>query len=126
MRSREMPRPPPLPHAGEWGAAQSSSSASVADVFDAIVPPPLDAGRGAVGLVRPLPLAWLWRLVAQSLAVAVPAGLLFGLAMGLVRSIDAERFATLLRGMTPMALGGAAFLLLFTIQMLAGLAHRGR
>jgi hypothetical protein len=73
-----------------------------------------------------MPLKRLVRLVAQSLVVSIPAGLLFGLAMGVVRTIDTERFTALLRGTTPATLGWAAFLVLFAMQILAGVASRGR
>ena len=128
-RSREFPRPPPLPSVGAWGLGEHSSGfhdSSVSEVFDSIAQPPLDAARGPQGLRRALPLKRLVRLVAQSLVVSIPAGLLFGLAMGVVRTIDAERFTALLRGTTPATLGWAAFLVLFAMQILAGVASRGR
>jgi hypothetical protein len=128
-RSRESPRPPPLPSGGAWGLGEHSSGlpdSSVSEVFDSIAQPPLDAARGPQGLRRAMPLKRLVRLVAQSLVVSIPAGLLFGLAMGVVRTIDTERFTALLRGTTPATLGWAAFLVLFAMQILAGVASRGR
>jgi eukaryotic-like serine/threonine-protein kinase len=119
------PTPPPLPPttaSGEWSSgSESASGFGVAWPVDPPVSPP-PAGGDVV--LRALRSGWVQRLVVRSLLVAVPGGIAFGWAMGLVRTIDADRFTRLLRGTTPAALGWWAFLLLLVVQALSGITSR--
>lgn len=99
------------------------------------VPPPLPApaadavlrllrslGARLLGVVQELGLWRLAWIAVQGSLVAVPAGIAFGVVMGLVRGIDPQRFSSLLGGATPAGLGMAAFGLLFALQFIAGVA----
>jgi eukaryotic-like serine/threonine-protein kinase len=134
-RPRDTGRPPPLPAiVGGPPILEPSTSESGGDAGVEQGPP--DVGPPGLGLLAFLPTPdrlaaviasfRLSSLVVQALLVALPAGVAFGLAMALVRSIDAARFHDLLRGMTPASLGGGAFLVLFVLQMLAGVSGRTR
>jgi eukaryotic-like serine/threonine-protein kinase len=137
-RPRDTSRPPPLPAiVGGPPVLESSGSELRADA--GVDHGSTDAASPGIGWLTVLPtreqlasviaetgLGWLaWRAV-QALVVAVPAGVIFGLAMAFVRSIDAGRFHELLRGTTPASLGCGAFLVLFALQMLAGTSGRTR
>jgi eukaryotic-like serine/threonine-protein kinase len=137
-RPRDTGRPPPLPAiVGGPPILEPSASGSGGDAGVDHGPP--EVGSPGLGLFAFLPTPdrlaaaitsfrrrWLSRLVLQALVVALPAGVAFALAMALVRSIDAARFNDLLRGMTPVSLGWGAFLVLFALQMLAGVSGRTR
>jgi hypothetical protein len=53
-------------------------------------------------------------------------GIGFGLAMGIVRQINAERFDSILNNMTPAEFGWRVVLLLFVFQVAAGAVSRSR
>jgi serine/threonine protein kinase len=56
------------------------------------------------------------RRLGRAVVVAAVAGIAFGWVMGIIRGIDPQRFRGLLGGLSPGALGWAAFLLLLAVQ----------
>jgi serine/threonine-protein kinase len=78
----------------------------------------------AGGALRTPALRNMVRPACQAAVIAAPTGLVFGLAMALVRGIDKDRFTDLLRGATPGFLGFAAFVAVFLLQMVAVSASR--
>lgn len=59
------------------------------------------------------------RQASQAFTLAAVMGLLFGIAMSLVQRLDPATFRQLLFGVGPATLGGAAFLGLLAVQLLA-------
>ncbi|MCE9630283.1 MAG: serine/threonine protein kinase [Planctomycetia bacterium] len=121
-RSRDAIRPPPLPTAAGSGAAERSSTLS--GVSDFTIQPAVEAGAWGMKILKEIGLPRLVGITTQALFLAVPVGLAFGWAMDVVRSIDPERFASLLRGTTPARLGWTAFLILFALQTMLGTTSR--
>jgi serine/threonine protein kinase len=77
-----------------------------------------------VELFRSPAVARVIEAVPQALVVAVIAGLVFGGVMAAVRQIDPSRFDGLVLDASPVGLGGAAFLLLFAVQLVAAAGRR--
>ena len=121
-RPRDALRPPPLPSG--TGSGASERSASFSGISDFPVQPAFDAGAWVLKIIKEIGIVRLLRIATQSLVVALPAGTAFGWAMGVVRSIDPDRFAALLRGTTPVSLGWTAFLILFAIQIMVSVRSR--
>jgi len=85
-----------------------------------------DMGEAIVAAATSFHRTWIARLVLQALLVAVPVGIGFGVAMGIVRQINAERFDAILNNMTPAEFGWRVVLLLFVFQVAAGAVSRSR
>jgi serine/threonine protein kinase len=117
-------QPPHLPAFA--GASERSTGWSASDVSEASAGDTPDFPAMLRGLVDGARRSRLASIASAALVVAVPGGLGFWLAMSLVRTIDPGRFADLLRGTTPLALGWAAFWLLFLLQLAAGVASHRR
>ena len=83
-------------------------------------------GEAIVAAATSFHRTWLAKLVLQALLVAVPVGIGFGLAMGIVRQINAERFDAILNNMTPAEFGWRVVLLRFVFQVAAGAVSRSR
>jgi serine/threonine protein kinase len=116
--------PPPLP-GGSGGGSRSGQSSSV-DLVD-VVSDPWAGMPPAEPPIHRVPLATLLRLLplaARALVVAAPVGLVFGLAMEVVRRIDAQRFGDLLRGTTPAFLGCAALVAVLLVQLVVAWLDR--
>ncbi|MGI9177880.1 MAG: serine/threonine-protein kinase [Pirellulales bacterium] len=115
---------------GSSGGERSSVSGvslggtSVSGLSDSVAWSPAGLGGSVLVAADTVGLTRWAGLAAQSLMIAVPGGIAFGWAMGVVRSIDAGRFDSLVGGTTPGSMGWAAFLLLFVLQVVAGAANR--
>ncbi len=122
VKPRDAVRPPPLPGGSVSGLGDRSSTLS--GVSDFAIQPAVKAGAWGMKLLREIGPLKLAGIVTKAVAVAVPVGVAFGWAMGMVRRIDPEGFAALLRGTTPTTLGAAAFLILFVLQTMFGVTSR--
>jgi serine/threonine-protein kinase len=116
--------PPPLPSLG--GGSDRSSGSSFFGTSDSSGGTSTDMGEAIVAAATSFHRTWLAKLVLQALLVAVPVGIGFGLAMGIVRQINAERFDAILNNMTPAEFGWRVVLLLFVFQVAAGAVSRSR
>jgi serine/threonine protein kinase len=116
--------PPPLPSLG--GGSDRSSGSSFFGTSDTSGGTSTDMGEAIVAAATSFHRTWLAKLVLQALLVAVPVGIGFGLAMGIVRQINAERFDAILNNMTPAEFGWRVVLLLFVFQVAAGAVSRSR
>ena len=123
-RGREGLRPPPLPRLA--GASDRSSASSFSGVSDFSLGPPPELSDSANATGTSVRGAWVPRLLTQPLLFALAGGIGFGGALGMVRGLAPDRFDGLLGGTTPLALGCAAFLLLFVLQVAATVAGRRR
>ncbi|MFM8413212.1 MAG: serine/threonine-protein kinase, partial [Planctomycetota bacterium] len=137
---RAAPEPPPLPAdqprslawLSNWARqdapsrrTEESSSWPVleprpaAEASDSSAPRP--KRRPATGRFRRF-----MRQASQAFTLAAIMGLLFGIAMSLVQRLDPATFRDLLFGFGPASLGGAAFLGLFAVQLVASVGGRTR
>lgn len=123
MQQGAGPVPPPLPPVLEPGP-QAGVPLLLEAVLRQVQGVVRSLGAAVLALVRELGVASLAWIALQACAVAVPAGVVFGGAMSLVRGIDPQRFESLLGSVTPAILGVAAFGLLFALQFIAGVAGR--
>ena len=121
-RGRDNLRPPPLPAFG--GGSDRSSGWSSFGMSESSVGGSHDTSETLVAAATSVRRSWLASLVTQAFLIAVPTGIGFGLAMGIVRGIDPEKFDELLRGTTPSTLGWWAFLLVVVLQVAASAAGR--
>ena len=108
------------------GASDRSSASSFSGVSDFSLGPPPDLSDSANATGTSVRGAWVPRLLTQPLLFALAGGIGFGSALGMVRGLAPDRFDGLLGGTTPLALGCAAFLLLFALQVAATVAGRRR
>jgi serine/threonine protein kinase len=73
------------------------------------------------------PLTRITQTIPQALVLAGIGGAMFGGAMGVAQQVNPERFRDLMRGLGPISLGVAAFVVIFLAQVLAPLfAPQGR
>lgn len=66
------------------------------------------------------------RQASQAFTVAAITGVAFGIAMSVVQRLDPARFRDLMLGFGPASLGGAAFLGLLALQLVASVGGRPR
>jgi serine/threonine protein kinase len=121
-RGRDSLRPPPLPSFG--GGSDRSSGSSSFGMSESSFGGSNDISETLIAAATSVRRSWLASLVTQAFLIAVPAGIGFGLAMGIVRGIDPTKFDDLLRGTSPSTLGWWAFLLVVVLQVAASAAGR--
>ncbi|MFM8733637.1 MAG: serine/threonine-protein kinase [Pirellulales bacterium] len=108
--------PPPLP----------SPTDTAGTATGLVLDPVLDIGGRLLAGIREVGVGRLARVGVEACLIAVPAGVVFGGAMSLVRGIDPQRFESLMGSVTPRLLGMAAFGLLFGLQVITGVKMHGK
>ena len=117
-RGREGLRPPPLPRLSAASERSSASSWSGASDFSLGPPPSADPSESVAAAMS--------RRLMKPLLFALAGAIVFGGALRLVRSLAPDRFDAILGGKALVALGCAAFLLLFVLQAAATAARQRR